>query len=121
MCLVYSIRTWSKVWIEVFLWKNKNEIEERASVPNFEKFNYLFVSQQLHSGRGRNFCPCRSQGQYCSSVYHDGNSLCLNNRRALESNSDDSSVSFFPFLHWYANKMYKAQSSTNCTIFQIST
>ena len=36
MCLVYSIRTWPKVWIGVFLWKNKNEIEERASVPNFE-------------------------------------------------------------------------------------
>ena len=28
-----------------------NEIEERASEPNFDKFNYLFVSQQLHSGK----------------------------------------------------------------------
>ena len=40
MCLVYSIRTWPKVWIGVFLWKNKkNEIDERASVPNFENLN----------------------------------------------------------------------------------
>ena len=46
----------------------------------------------------RNFCPCRSQGQYCSSVCDDGNSLCLNNRSALENNSDDSSVSFLLFL-----------------------
>ena len=72
-----------------------NEIEERASVPNFENLTTCSCRSNCIRERGRNFCPCRSQGQYCSSVCHDGNSLCLNNRRALESNSDDSSVSFF--------------------------
>ena len=72
-----------------------NEIEERASVPTFENLTTCSCRSNCIRERGRNFCPGRSQGQYCSSVCHDGNSLCLNNRRALESNSDDSSVSFF--------------------------
>lgn len=66
-----------------------SEIEERASIPNCS------CRSNCIRERGRNFCPCKSQGQYCSNVCHDGNSLCLNNRRAVESNSDDSSVSFF--------------------------
>ena len=84
-----------------------NEIEERASVPNFDNLTTCLCRSNCIRERGRNFCPCRSQGQYCSSVCHDGNSLCLNNRRALESNSDDSSVSFLLFLCWYANEMYR--------------
>ena len=69
-----------------------NEIEERASVPNFENLTT---------------CSCRSNCIRERSVCHDGNSLCLNNRKALKSNSDDSSVSFLLFLRCYANKMYR--------------
>ena len=72
-----------------------SKMEERALIPNFETLTTCSCRSNCIWERGRNFCPGRSQGQYCSSVCHDGNSLCLNNRRAVESNSDDSLVSFF--------------------------
>ena len=83
-----------------------NEIAECASVPTFENLTNCSCRSNCTRERGRNFCPCRSQGQYCSSVCHNGNSPCLNNRRVLETNSDDSSVSSLLFMRWYANKMY---------------
>ena len=72
-----------------------SEIEEHASIPNFDTLTTCSCRINCIWDRGRNFCPCKSQGQYCSSVCHDGNSLCPNNRRAVESNSDYSLVSFF--------------------------
>ena len=102
-----------------------NEIEERASVPNFE--NLTTCSCRSNCIRERSMhklLPMQKSRPIlckCLPYCHDGNSLCLNNRRALENNSDDSSVSFLRLLGWYANKMYKTQSSTNCTIIQIST
>ena len=76
-----------------------NEIEERTSVPNFENLTTCSCRSNCIWERSmQKLLPGRSQGQYCASVCHDGNSLCLNNRRAIESNSDDSSVSFLLFL-----------------------
>ena len=45
---------------------------------------------------GRNACPCKSLGKYCSSVCHtvdDSNTICMNKRRILESESSDDKSS----------------------------
>ena len=68
-----------------------NQIEELASVANLENLTTCSCRGNCLRESGRNFCPCRSLNHYCSSTCHDGNSsLCLNNRRAQESNSDDT-------------------------------
>ena len=76
-----------------------SQIEELAYVTNFDNVTLIttcsFIGNCMRE-RGRNFCPCKSLNQYCSSE----NSLCLNNRRAQESFSDDSSSSL-SFLYLY--------------------
>ena len=99
-----------------------NEIEERASVPNFENLTTCSCRSNCIPERSmQKLLPVQKSRPILFNVCHDGNSLCLNYRSSLENKSDDSSVSFLLFLGWYANKTYKAQSSTNCTIIQIST
>ena len=46
--------------------------------------------------RGRNACPCKSMGNYCSEACHnDSNakskSICMNKRRLIEGDSSDDS------------------------------
>jgi hypothetical protein len=71
-----------------------SQIENIASIPNIDNIAICSCRGNCIRERGRNFCPCKSINQYCSSACHEGNSLCLNNRRAQESDSDDSTVSF---------------------------
>ena len=70
-----------------------SQIEELASVPNFDNLATCSCHGNCIRERGRNFCPCKSLNQHCSSLCHVGNHMCLNNRRAEESNSDNSSSS----------------------------
>ena len=78
-----------------------SQIEELASVPNFDNVTTCFCRRNCIREIGRNFSQCKSLNQYCSSVCHGGNSLCLNNCRSQERDSDDSSssVSFFIYIY----------------------
>ena len=78
-----------------------SQIEELASAPNFDNFATCSCRGNCIQERGRNFCPCKSLNQYCLSVCHVGNHMCLNNRRAQESNSDDSSSSMSFVIYIY--------------------
>ncbi len=61
-----------------------SQIEECASVSNFDNINYdLFLSGLLFARKRQKLLSCKSLNQYYSSVCHNGNSyICLNNRRA---------------------------------------
>ena len=75
-----------------------DQMEQLASDSYFDNNTTCSCRGNCLRERGRNFCPCWSLSNYCSSVCHNGNSdRCLNNRRVQESDSDDSSVSVFVY------------------------
>ena len=54
-----------------------SEMEEPASVPNFDNVTTFSCRVNCIRERTRNVCPCKSLNQYCSSVCHAGISLCV--------------------------------------------
>ena len=58
MCLVYSIQNMAEALDRIFSLEELeiNEIEERASVPNFENLTTCSCRSNCILERGRNFC-----------------------------------------------------------------
>ena len=76
-----------------------NVIESAAAVPNVDiNITTCSCRGSCLRERGRNYCPCKSINSFCSSACHGQNfGHCMNNRRAQESDSQDS-VSIKHFL-----------------------
>lgn len=68
----------------------RSQLESVAAVPNADvNMTTCMCRNFCLKEKGRNFCPCRSIGNFCSSVCHGENSeRCMNNRRTQESDSD---------------------------------
>lgn len=71
----------------------QSELEQAALIPNTDNITVCSCKGICLREVGRNACPCRSRGQYCSSACHGDNTICINNRRALESDSSTSDPS----------------------------
>ena len=72
----------------------QSKIEEIAGIPNADKNMTVCCSRGMCTReKGRNACPCKGIGQYCSSVCHPDENACFN-RRNLESETDSSEVTF---------------------------
>ena len=70
------------------------EIEDVTQFPNKDNITVCSCNGLCLKDKGRNACPCKSIGQYCTSACHDqGENLCMNARRYLESDSEKSSES----------------------------
>jgi hypothetical protein len=69
-----------------------SEFEALAAFPNVQNLTTCSCRGYCLCERGRNFCPCKSVGNHCSTACRDGNtySSCMNSRRVHKSNSDDS-------------------------------
>ena len=77
----------------------RNELENAAAVPNLDNMTTCSCRGLCLRERGRNFCPCKSMGSFCSNACHgDDFGTCMNNRRVQESDSDQT-VSLY--LHCY--------------------
>ena len=97
----------SKLTYKYAIFSNKNRIDQSKSLFRevLQHPQILITLRLVNSCRdyclresGRNFCPCKSLNQYCSSICHNGNSnICLNNRRAQESECNGTTVSVFVF------------------------
>ena len=81
------------------------EIEKNALFPNTDEVSVCSCRGACLKERGRNACPCKSMGNYCSEACHgDSNAeyakstcICMNRRRLIEGDSsdDDSDDSTF--------------------------
>lgn len=72
-----------------------SQIEELESA-NIENLTTCSCRGNCLREKGRKYCPCKSNNHYCTTACHgDYSELCLNHRRAQESNSDDTTVSVF--------------------------
>ena len=73
------------------------EIENSALLPNIDEVSVCSCRGACLKERGRNACPCKSLGNYCSEACHDhsnaGNSKssCMNKRRLIEGESSSES------------------------------
>jgi hypothetical protein len=78
-------------------------IDQLASIPNIDNMTTCSCRGNCLRERGRNFCPCRSISQFCSSACHDEFlPRCFNDRRAQESSSDETTVSIlFIFRNYF--------------------
>ncbi|CAB4006536.1 Hypothetical predicted protein [Paramuricea clavata] len=70
----------------------RSELENAAEVPNMDNNMTTCTCRGIcMRERGRNFCPCKSLGSFCSSSCHGDNfGRCMNSRRAQESDSDQT-------------------------------
>ena len=69
----------------------RRELETAAEVPIVDNLTICPCCGMCMRERGRNFCPCKNLGTFCSSLCHGNNfGSCLNNRRVQESNSDQT-------------------------------
>jgi hypothetical protein len=75
----------------------RSELENAAEVPNMDNNMTTCTCRGIcMRERGRNFCPCKNLGSFCSSSCHGDNfGRCMNNRRAQESDSDQTVRSYF--------------------------
>ena len=71
----------------------QSELEQAALIPNTDNITTCSCKGICLREVGRNACPCRSRGQYCSSACHGDNAICINNLQALESDSSTSDPS----------------------------
>ena len=72
----------------------QSKIEEIAEIPNADKNMTVCSCRGMCTReKGRNACPCKGIGQYCSSVCHPDENTCFN-RRNLEIETDSSEVTF---------------------------
>ncbi len=66
-------------------------IENVAAVPNLDPNTTCSCRGHCLRENGRNYCPCRNANSLCSRACHgDDFGYCMNNRRALEDDSDDT-------------------------------
>ena len=66
-------------------------IENVAVLPNYDPNTRCSCRSHCLRENGRNYCPCRSVGSLCSRACHgDDFGVCMNNRRVLESDSDET-------------------------------
>ena len=61
------------------------EMDEIASTPNTDSITVCLCRGVCLRESGRNACPCKNCGQFCSSACHEENKICLNNPRSLLS------------------------------------
>ena len=66
------------------------QIEEIAQVTNLDAITMCSCRGMCLREKGRNACPCKTIGQYCSSACHDLSSVCMNRQQYIESDSDSS-------------------------------
>ena len=69
------------------------EIDEIASTPNTDSITVCLCRGVCLWKSGRNACPCKSRGQFCSSACYEENQICLNNLQSLETDSSESDSS----------------------------
>ena len=66
-------------------------IESAAAVPNLDNITTCSCRGYCLREKGRNYCPCKSINNFCSSACHEGDfELCMNNRRVQDTDSDDT-------------------------------
>ena len=66
-------------------------VESAAALPNVDNLTTCTCRGHCLREKGRNFCPCRSMNNFCSTVCHgDDFGQCMNNRRVQESDSEDT-------------------------------
>ena len=79
-----------------------SQIDKLATLPNIDNVTICKCSSRFYCclrKSGRNVCPCKSMGKYCSSVCHgDDFETCMNRQTVQESNSDDSDVTTVSFV-----------------------
>ena len=72
------------------------ELDETAQRPNVDANTMCSCEGLCLRGSGRNACPCKTIGQYCTSACHPpGHALeeqgyCMNSRQLLESDTSES-------------------------------
>ena len=66
------------------------QIEEIAKVANLDEITLCYCRGMCLWEKGRNACPCKTIGQYCSSACHDLSSACMNRLQYIESDFDSS-------------------------------
>ena len=73
------------------------EFEKNSLFPNTDDVSICSCRGACLKERGRNACPCKSMGNYCSEACHDDSnaeypkSTCMNKRRLIEGDSSDDS------------------------------
>jgi hypothetical protein len=87
----------------------RNELENAAALPNVDNLTICSCRGFCLRERGRNFCPCKSIGTFCSTACHEDDETCLNSRRVQESDSEQT-VSLFLMLCivCYIDMQYKS-------------
>ena len=82
-----------------------SQIDKLATLPNVDNITICKCRSRYYCclrESGRNFCPCKSMGKYCSSMCHGDNfEMCMNRPIVQESNSDDSDVATVSFVSLY--------------------
>ena len=65
------------------------EIEEAAQIPNRDDITVCSCNGICLKDKGRNACPGKTIGQYCTSACHDrlAENMCMNTRKYFESGS----------------------------------
>ena len=70
----------------------RSKIEEIARVPNEDKNMTVCCCRGMClREKGRDACPCKGIGQYCSLVCHPDENACLNRRNLHESETEVTS------------------------------
>ena len=81
-----------------------SQTEEAAALPNVDNLTICKCRGHCLKEKGRNFCPCRSLNTFCSSVCHGviaNLGCCMNNKRAQESDSENTVSLFSTFSCMY--------------------
>ena len=66
-----------------------SQIEYLATLPKVDNITSCSCHGHCLREKGRNFCPCKSLDQFCSSAcHHDNFGACMNNQRVYGSDSD---------------------------------
>ena len=71
----------------------QREMDEIASTPNTDSITVCLCRGVCLRESGRNACPCKSCGQFCSSACHEENQICLTNLQSVETDSSESDSS----------------------------
>ena len=74
------------------------ELEEAAQIPNKDDITVCSCRGMCLKESGRNACPCKTIGRYCTSACHAESAItCMNSQQYLASDSsEESSGSEFP-------------------------
>jgi hypothetical protein len=68
------------------------QLEEATQIPNKDDITVLSCRGMCLKESGRNACPCKTIGQYCTSACHaDSDITCMNSKEYLVSDSSEQS------------------------------